>query len=237
MTDPRVLVIINWEGSGPRRLATWLEDEGVTPVVVEGKDGLPESIEGYSGLVMLGGGLMPDNFEKAPWLRTERELARQAIDADLPTLGICLGGQLIADVAGGEVRENFGPPERGSFEITPNEAGRADAVLGHLGDVSPMIQHHRDMITRIPASAQLLASSELIENQAFKIGSHVRGLQFHPEASVENVRNWNPESLAEHGVDHAEILAKAEADDAANTSAAEAMVKAFAAEIRAYAYN
>lgn len=235
--NPRVLVIINWEGSGPRRLATWLEEEGVTPVVVEGKDGLPESLDGFAGLVMLGGGLMPDNFEKAPWLRTERKLAQQAIDADLPTLGICLGGQLIADVAGGEVRENYGPPERGSFVITPTDEGRDDPVLRHLEDAAPMIEHHQDMITRIPDSATLLASSALIENQAFRIGSHVRGLQFHPEASVDNVRNWNAENLAELGVDHAAILAEAEANHEANTRASEAMARAFAQEIRSVAGN
>lgn len=231
MTKPRVLVIINWEGGGPRRLATWLEEEGIEPVVVEGKDGLPSSLDGFAGMVLLGGGLMPDAFDKAPWLRPERELAQQAIDADFPTLGICLGGQLIADVAGGEVRENFGPPERGSYMITTTDAGLADPVLGQLGNGAPMIQNHRDMITRLPDSAQLLASSELIENQAFRIGRHVRGLQFHPESSVENIRNWSPERQAAAN-DYPAILARAEENDEANTKAAEAMIRAFAAEVR-----
>jgi GMP synthase-like glutamine amidotransferase len=236
MTDrPRALVIINAKTSGPKRLTAWLEEEGVEPVLVNGEDGLPEQLDGFAGLVMLGGGLMPDAYDTAPWLHAERTLAQQAIEQDAPTLGICLGGQLIADVAGGEVRENHGPPERGSVTITPTADGSADPVLRHLGSRAPMIQHHRDMITRLPESATLLATSELIENQAFRIGQHVRGLQFHPEASAENVRAWNAESLAELGVDHAALVVQATADDEANTAASRALVGAFAAEIRAAA--
>ena len=95
-----------------------------------------------------------------------------------------------------------------------------------------MIQHHQDMITQLPPAATLLATSELIENQAFRIGQHVRGLQFHPEASAENVRDWNAESLAEKGVDHAALVVQADADYDANTAASRALVGAFAAEIR-----
>ena len=233
MTDrPRALVIVNATSSGPKRLTEWLEEEGVEPVLVNGEDGLPEQLDGFSGLVMLGGGLMPDAYETAPWLHTERKLTQQAIDDDVPTLGICLGGQIIADVAGGEVRENYGPPERGSVTITPTADGSADPVLQHLGAKAPMIQHHQDMITQLPPAATLLATSELIENQAFRIGQHVRGLQFHPEASAENVRGWNAETLAEKGVDHAALVVQADADYDANTAASRALVGAFAAEIR-----
>lgn len=231
----RVLIIVNSKGSGPKRLPGWLEEEGVEPVIIDGADGLPDSLDGFAGMVLLGGGLMPDAYDTAPWLHTERALTQEAIDRDVPTLGICLGGQIIADVAGGEVRENFGPPERGSFAITPTADGSGDPVLGTLGAVAPMIEHHQDMITKLPPAAVLLATSELVENQAFRIGKHVRGLQFHPEASAENVRNWNAEELAAKGEDHAAMLAKAEADEPENLRASRAMIAAFAAEVRSVA--
>lgn len=232
---PRVLVVVNSKGSGPKRLPGWLEEDGIEPVIMFGGDGLPESLDDFDGLVLLGGGLMPDAYDTAPWLHTERALTQQAIDRDLPTLGICLGGQVIADVAGGEVRENFGPPERGSFAITPTGDGNSDPVLGTLGSAAPMIEHHQDMITKLPPAAVLLATSELVENQAFRIGKHVRGLQFHPEASAENVRNWDADELAKKGEDHAAMLAKAEADEPANLRASRAMISAFAAEVWAVA--
>ncbi|UJP11722.1 gamma-glutamyl-gamma-aminobutyrate hydrolase family protein [Microbacterium sp. KUDC0406] len=93
---------------------------------------------------------MPDDDDRAPWLAQERVLAREAIDADLPTLGICLGGQLLAHVAGGEVRASFGPKERGATLITPSSHGAEDAVLSALEDAAHMIENHQDMITVLP---------------------------------------------------------------------------------------
>nr|WP_234037439.1 type 1 glutamine amidotransferase [Leucobacter sp. L43] len=228
---PRVLVVVNSPGSGPRRLADWLADRGVDVVERLGQHGLPRTLEGYHGLVLLGGGLMPDDYEQAPWLGDERHLTEEAIERDVPTLGICLGAQVIADVAGGEVRENFGPKERGSTVIRSTRAGRADAVLSAIGSAAPMIENHRDMITRLPAGATLLASSDAVEHQAFRIGEHVRGVQFHPEASAANLAGWDDAALTGEGYDIGILLAAAQRDDAENTRASHALVDAFAEEI------
>lgn len=228
---PRVLVVVNSPGSGPRRLAAWLADRGVEVVERLGRDGLPETLDGFHGLVLLGGGLMPDDYERAPWLRGERRLTEEAIDRDVPTLGICLGAQVIADVAGGEVRENFGPKERGSTLIRSTPAGSADAVLGVIGAAAPMIENHQDMITRLPENATLLASSDAVEHQAFRIGEHVRGVQFHPEASAANLAGWDDAALKGEGHDIGLLMAAAERDDAENTRASRALIDAFADEI------
>lgn len=227
----RVLVIVNSEDSGPRRLAPWLEEAGVEAVLRFGGDGIPETLEGFDGLVLLGGGFMPDSYERAPWLRTERRLAQEAIDEDLPTLGICLGAQLIADVAGGEVLESHGPKERGSTVIRSTAAGLGDPVISGLGESAPMIENHEDMITVLPPNARLLASSDAVENQAFVIGEHVRGVQFHPEASAEHLANWDEAALEGDGYDLGEMLRVAEANDAENTRASRRLIEAFAAEI------
>ena len=63
----RVLVVLNSRSSGPRRLAGWLEERGVEIVAVAGADQqLPRDLQGYDGLVLLGGGLMPDDDQQAP---------------------------------------------------------------------------------------------------------------------------------------------------------------------------
>ncbi|MEB4613168.1 type 1 glutamine amidotransferase [Leucobacter sp. M11] len=236
MTEtPRVLAVVNSPGSGPRRLEGWLADRGVELDARLGAEGLPETLDGYAGLVLLGGGLMPDDDERAPWLPRERQLARAAIDADLPTLGICLGAQILAVVGGGEVRASYGPKERGSTVIHATAAGRNDAVLSAIGSSAPMIENHEDMITRLPEGAVLLASSDAVENQAFVLGSHVRAVQFHPEAAAADLARWDDAALTGEGYDVAALMRGAEEDDAENTRASRALVEAFAAEVRARA--
>ncbi|MFD4961025.1 membrane dipeptidase [Microbacterium sp. NPDC058389] len=233
---PRVLAVVNAAPSGPRRLTGWLADEGVEVHAVLGADGLPESLDGYAGLVMLGGGLMPDDDDRAPWLAQERELARQAIDADLPTLGICLGGQLLAHVAGGEVRAKFGPRERGATLITPSEEGRADLLTTSLGAGAPMIENHQDMITALPPGAVLLASSAAVAHQAFRLGERVYGVQFHPEVGAEDLLKWDePVSPGPEDRPVAELVAEARRADGQNTGAARALVSGFAEHVRSFA--
>nr|WP_254259658.1 type 1 glutamine amidotransferase [Leucobacter chinensis] len=213
----------------------WLEAMGIVLVEHHGADGLPETLAGFHGVVLLGGGLMPNDYEKAPWLHTERALTREAIDDDVPTLGICLGAQIIADVAGGEVRASYGPKERGSTPIHATELGAADAVIAAIGETSPMIENHEDMITVLPEGARLLASSDAVENQAFVIGQHVRGVQFHPEASAESLRLWNEAALTEQGYDVQAMLDAADAHHEANTAASKRLIEAFGREVLARA--
>lgn len=228
---PRVLIVQNAKSSGPRRLTEWLRTAGVDTEVVLGELGLPATLDGYAGLVMLGGGLMPDD-ERIPWLASERSLAAEAIAADLPTLGICLGGQILAHVAGGEVAAGTGPKERGATPIFTSAAGRSDVVLAALGDETPMIENHQDMITRLPTDAVLLASSAAVAHQAFLLGAHVRGLQFHPEVGADDLLGWDePTSPAAGDVPLADLVAAARAVDEANTRGSRGLIRAFAAEV------
>lgn len=229
----RVLVIVNSASSGPRRLSAWLEERGIAiDAVVGAEQALPLTLDGYAGLVLLGGGLMPDDDERAPWLAAERALATEAIARDLPTLGICLGGQLLAHVAGGEVKAKTGPIERGATPIRPTAEGRADAVFSALGDEAPMIENHQDMITRLPPQAVLMASSAAIENQAFRLGMKVRGVQFHPEASAADLARWDDAALRGEGRSLPELIAAAERVDDHNTAASRRLIDAFADEVQ-----
>ncbi|MEF3322898.1 type 1 glutamine amidotransferase [Gulosibacter sp. GYB002] len=232
----KVLMVINSTESGPRRAGEWLREAGIETVdVVAETTPLPENLDGFDGLVMLGGGLLPYEDENAPWLATERELARQAIDADLPTLGICLGGQLLAHVGGGEVRGEYGTPESGAVLITTTAAGRNDPVLGVLGEGAHMIENHVDQITQLPADAVLLGRSTDVENQAFRIGKRVWGLQFHPEVNAERIAQWDESALGKKGFDRGKLVAKARAVDGENTRASKALIDAFAEQVTQYA--
>ncbi|RPF19971.1 type 1 glutamine amidotransferase [Myceligenerans xiligouense] len=128
----RVLVVRNSEGSGPRRLGGWLADAGVTADVVPAWEGLPDRLDGYDGVVLLGGGYLPDDDAEHPWLPRERALTAEALDRGTPLLGICLGEQLLAHVAGGEVTARSGETERGmcALEVLPEAAG--DPLLGQF---------------------------------------------------------------------------------------------------------
>lgn len=232
----KVLMVINSTESGPRRAGEWLREAGIETVdVVAETTPLPENLDGFDGLVMLGGGLLPYEDENAPWLATERELARQAIDADLPTLGICLGGQLLAHVGGGEVRGEYGTSESGAVLITTTAAGRNDPVLGVLGEGAHMIENHVDQITQLPADAVLLGRSADVENQAFRIGKRVWGLQFHPEVNAERIAQWDESALGKKGFDREKLVAKARAVDDENTRASKALIDAFAEQVTQYA--
>ncbi len=94
-----------------------------------------------------------------------------------------------------------------------------------------MIENHQDMITRLPPRAVLLASSDAIEIQAFRLGRHVRGVQFHPEASAADLARWDDAALRGEGRSLARLIAAAEEVDAHNTEVSRAIVEAFADEI------
>jgi GMP synthase-like glutamine amidotransferase len=186
------------------------------------------------GLVLLGGRLLPDDDERAPFLPRERELVNEAISAGLPVLGICLGAQLLAHVAGGEVTSESGETERGSCPIALLPAAADDALFSELTgyDELRMIQNHVDSITTLPPDAVHLGTSDACRVQAFRVGSAAWGVQFHPEAAASRVGDWDEAKLAAEGFDRSALLAQAEADASVNTIQARTLVGAFADVVR-----
>jgi GMP synthase (glutamine-hydrolysing) len=238
MTDrPRVVIVQNSPGSGPGRLPEWLTEDGIDAVVVAGSD-LPEYLAGgaaaVDGLVLLGGGLLPDDDERAPFLPRERALVGEAMTTGVPMLGICLGAQLLAHVAGGEVTAKSGETERGSCPIELLPAAGDDPLFAGLTgyDELRMIQNHQDSITTLPPGAVHLATSGVCRVQAFRVGAAAWGVQFHPEAAATRVADWDESKLAADGFVRAELIAQAEADAPINTEQARALVGAFADVVR-----
>ncbi len=190
---PRLLVVVPDPTDPPARLAGWLRDAGMDldERHLGGGDLLPGTLEGFDGLVVLGGAQSAlDGPERSPELVGVRELLRQALAADLPTLAICLGAQLLAEVGGGRVRVGVEGPEVGASLVAKRDAADADPVFGPLPLSPDVIQFHHDEIAQLPDGATLLASNPVYPNQAFRVGRSVYGLQFHIETTPEVVREW-----------------------------------------------
>jgi GMP synthase-like glutamine amidotransferase len=135
-------------------------------------------LEELAGLVVLGGPMGVGAVEAYPYLQAEIDLLAAAVAAEVPVLGICLGAQLLACAIGGKLLP--GATEEvgiGSVELT--SAGWRDNVLGPAGPQMPVLHWHEDTFT-LPPGAELLASSDLCVNQAFRVGRSY-GLQFHVE--------------------------------------------------------
>ncbi|MFB8024587.1 MULTISPECIES: type 1 glutamine amidotransferase [unclassified Streptomyces] len=206
-TTATALVVQNQPGQGLGRWTEWLTERGVTPRVVHAYEGepVPDRLE-HSALVVLGGARLPDDDVDAPWLPATRALVREALDRETPMFGICLGGQMLAQVAGGEVRGNHGTPEFGSTRLSLRPEAAADPVFHGLPAHPPAIENHIDAVTALPAGAHWLVSSEHCPYQAFRVGPAAWGVQFHPETTAERILGWNRDRLARHGAPAPETL-------------------------------
>lgn len=227
----RVLVVLNSAESGPGRLPELLSATGVEPVVVPGPE-LPATMAEYAGLVLLGGGFLPDDDATHPFLARERALVVEALDAGIPVLGICLGGQLLAHVAGGTVTGRSGETERGMCAVDLLPAAADDPVLGGLAAPVWMVQNHQDSITALPPGATWLATSTACAVQAFRVGESAWGLQFHPEAAADRIATWDTGPLAAEGLDRDALLAAALGLADGNAAQAAALVTAWAEVVR-----
>lgn len=188
-TLPRVLVIEHEPAAGPGRVGQWLSADGVVLQICRPYEGesIPQRVDA-DGLLVLGGSVGPQNDQVAPWLPATRALLRRAVLDAVPTWGICLGGQLLATALGGDVRTGVSGPEVGVLALHI-DAGD-DPVFGGLPATACALQFHQEAVTCLPEGAVRLASSSAYENQAFRVGSNAWAVQFHPEATTEDVRVW-----------------------------------------------
>ena len=136
----------------------------------------------------------------------------------MPVLGICLGGQMLAHVAGGVVQESYGEPEAGSTPLTLEPAAADDPLFSALPPQVTAIEHHKDAITALPPEAVWLARSERCAYQAFRLGRAAWGLQFHPESSAEQVAGWDRAALIRDGFDPDAIVTAARRDEPASAA-------------------
>ena len=186
MTEAKKAVLITHGGDGPqnadhasRTLAElgyeldWrMPDQGST---------LPKVDESIAVTVIYGGGKPADEkdwyTDHYPWLHAEIAFAKDCVARGVPTVGFCLGGQIIAHGLGSIIGPSpQGHAEFGYYELTPTEAGK-----GFIPDNFRVTQAHYHGFS-LPDGATLLAGTDAFAAQAFVFGKTTYGFQFHPES-------------------------------------------------------
>ncbi len=148
-----------------------------------GAAGLPPL--GSFDLLVVMGSIESTTNPSIGWIAQERQLVTEATAAGIPVLGVCFGGQLLAQVLGGEVSRAV-RPEIGWLEVKTDDEDLVPA--------GPWLVWHEDAFTTPPGAA-LVATTD-VSDHAFVSGIHT-GVQFHPEVTREIVRNWLDEARAE----------------------------------------
>jgi GMP synthase-like glutamine amidotransferase len=222
----RTLVVQHHPSEGLGWFQDWLPAAGldVHPIHPYLGHRVPTSVEG-DALIVLGGPMGCMDDDRAQWLPAVRSLLRTAVDDGVPTMGICLGAQLLAAATGGYVQRGADGPELGLSAI---DVTMPDNLLP-AGSM-PVVQWHFDAITALPPDADLVASSERYDVQAFRIGEVAWGLQFHVEATPEMVAEWaanDAAALAELGRSPDEVVAEVRAAEAQLQAAGQELARQF----------
>ena len=158
-------------------------------------------------LVVMGGPISVNDTGRFPFLADEIEAIRHRIDNRLPTLGICLGAQLIARAMGASVVP-MAAPEIGWRAVALSPRAQS-SPLRHL--TTPVLHWHGEAFD-LPRGAAALASTAACPNQAFAVGDHTLALQFHIEVSAAHLEHWLVGHV--HELDHCGVGVEALRDDA-----------------------
>ena len=158
----------------------------------------PRPIDDYDAVLVFGGAMHADEDERHPWLLEENLLLQRLFDLHVPTLGVCLGAQLLAKAAHAPVHP-ASRPEIGWHEVELTDDAASDPVFSRLPERFHAFQWHY-YTYGVPAGAIELARSEVC-TQGFRLGDSVWGVQFHPEVTREQIRSWLETDGFNEGVD------------------------------------
>jgi GMP synthase-like glutamine amidotransferase len=185
----RVLAIVNQRDAGPGVFADAVADAGgvLEEWMPSSSDGPPGDARRHDAVMVLGGAMNVDQEDAHPWLRAEKELLRELLRAGTPILGVCLGGQLLAEAAGAapaRARE----PEIGWHAVEVMEEGADDPLVGDLAPGFTAFQWHSYEFPLPPAAVPLARSPVCL--QAYRAGERAWGIQFHAEVSAADADAW-----------------------------------------------
>ncbi len=184
----RVLILQN-EQDDPEGFLGQLMDGYAIPrdIIDVENDALPDPTH-YTAIVSLGGSQHAYDEHLYPYLVAEKALIRQAVQQNIPVLGLCLGGQLLAAALDGQVKRHT-MTEIGFFDVSLTQSGQEDPLFAGLPGYQRVFHWHEDTFD-LPAGAVLLASNGNTENQAFRYGQHAYGLQYHIELDEATLHTW-----------------------------------------------
>ncbi|WP_051552012.1 type 1 glutamine amidotransferase [Nocardioides sp. URHA0020] len=233
---PHVLVVEHDAECPPALLGSWLEGAGCTLDVRRpyAGDELP-ALRSYDGLLILGGPMGADDDARHTWLGPVKELVREARESGLPTLGVCLGHQLIASALGGRVERNPRGQQVGLLDLGWTDAAAGDPLLGPLATPRRGVQWNDDIVTALPEDATLLAATPYGEVQAVRYAPEMWGVQLHPEVDAAVLEPWAEEDRGSHetrGFDTDALLREVEAARAELDRAWQPLADGFAGRMR-----
>jgi GMP synthase (glutamine-hydrolysing) len=211
------VLVVQPEVEDPAHLfGEWLEEAGCTLDVRHpyAGDTLP-TLDGYAGLLVMGGAMSANDDEVLAWIGPVKELVRDAVSERVPTLGICLGHQLMASALGGRVTPNPRGQQVGLLEVGWTAAAAADPLFGGLATPRRGVQWNYDLVVELPPGATVLAETEPGELQVVRYAERAWGVQLHPEVDAAIVATWVTDSergeLADRGLDADALVEEIEA--------------------------
>ena len=186
-TKKKILIFRHAAHEGPGYLADYLERRGLPYrlIRIDRREPVPSSVDGATGLVFMGGPMSAN--DRLPWIPKVVSLIRQAVAADVPVLGHCLGGQLLAKALGGKVTRNR-VKEIGWLPVEAHPTPEARAWLDGLPSRFEVFHWHGETFALPPGAAPILSSRDC-RNQAFVLDKHL-GFQCHIEMTPALVRSW-----------------------------------------------
>lgn len=197
MARKQFLVLQQVESEDPGVFSECLERSGleVLFIRIQELDEVPDSAADFSGALILGGPMNVEEAGRLRYLEEEMKLIRDCRKKKVPVLGICLGAQLLAASFGARV---FAGPVReiGWYPVELTEESGGDLLFEGFPDRFTVFQWHGQTF-ELPRGAVRLAGSPLFENQAFRLGKNLWGLQFHFEITGVHVKNWLQVNAAE----------------------------------------
>ena len=230
---PRMLVVVHQDHAGPGRLGDFGAELDLRRP--DRGDPLPADLAGYHGMLVLGGSMAAWEDDVAAWLAPTRRLLALAVEDEVPTLGICLGAQMLALATGGQVERGTAGLEVGYVEVELLDTAADDRLLGpvhaRFGAKVGVPQWHQDAIVTVPPGAVRLATGDRYPNQAFRLGEAAWGLQYHPEVTVVDWQDWMDDwhgSVTHDGLDPVAVMARMAAAQPQLALLAQAHSEAFA---------
>ena len=171
---------------GPGYFATFLDNNHIPWHLfkIDAGEAHPSNISEFSGFVFMGGPMSVN--DDLPWIGPSLSLIKQAVALDIPVLGHCLGGQLLAKALGGTISVNS-VKEMGWGKVSVPDNPIAHSWFGELCTFQAFHWHGESF--SLPVGSTRILSSLYCENQAFALGIHL-GIQCHMEITEQMVRNW-----------------------------------------------